>query len=154
MAVATFNAGPCTGTIRFTQESTYTNSHRRWGEWGEVRIQTEIASIAMVTNDCKDWSIHENIVSSNTPCDDATLGDRYNPFSATSLGCQPDQRCSCAVGNLGNANVHGPLNIWGVSLLTDPLLSLSGDYSIVGRSITISNNIGDRVGCAKIELEN
>ena len=142
-AVATINptqGNTVRGTVRFVQEGT------------SVRV---IADITGLTPGEHGFHVHEN-ADCSAP-DASSAGDHFNPTKHAHAGRDAGER---HVGDLGNitADANGRARLD----YLDTKLTLSGEHSIVGRSVVVhakpddlqsqpSGDSGPRVGCGAIE---
>nr|XP_057901922.1 uncharacterized protein cusr [Doryrhamphus excisus] len=73
----------------------------------------------------------------------------FNPYNMTSMNpsCSLDYPLSCAVGEVSAR--HGPVSLTQEQLYTDSIIELSGDSTVVHRSVVLKDG-DDIIGCADI----
>jgi Cu-Zn family superoxide dismutase len=128
------------GTVRFVEET------------GGVRV---IAELTGLTPGEHGFHVHEK--GDCSAPDASSAGDHFNPTGHAHAGRDSSERHMGDLGNItANASGRAQLNY------VDPKLKLSGEHSIVGRSVIVhakpddlktqpSGDAGDRVGCGAIE---
>lgn len=101
------------------------------------------------------WHVHQYPFphdGQQNPCRPAITGGHYDPLGASSItdytqNCASNQSL-CEIGDLSGR--LGPLNASGYFQQRDPLLSLYGIRSIIGRSVVIHFSNQSRLVCANI----
>ena len=101
------------------------------------------------------WHVHQYPFphdAQTNPCRGGVTGGHYDPLGANT-GPNYAQNCMsnsalCEVGDLSGR--LGPIAPSGQRQDTDPVLSLYGTLSIIGRSIVIHYNNGSRLVCANV----
>ena len=128
-AVAIFNFGGVTGTIRFVQNQ------------GSVEITVDLQNVEYHDS----WHIHtlpvDLSINPQIRCSDDLIGQPYDPLNATQSNDNYEANCTsnityCAVGDLYRKFGRIPTER---TTLTDDtgLLSLTGRFGIIGRSVKI-----------------
>lgn len=117
---------PVYGTITFSQEATGGDTRI------EIKLQGFNVSSIMTQHG---FHVHE-FGSLSEKCNDA--GAHYNPLNKTH-GAPSDQNRH--VGDLGNVNVSvaGEVD----SVITDSIVSLVGQYSVLGKAIVVHETFDD-----------
>lgn len=146
-AVADFDQGGVVGTIVFTRL-----------ENGSTQIDTSFTS-----GNFSGWHVHLYPVDYTddpaTRCSPAGTGPHYDPtgrFAAAgdnyTMVCNMSNPLLCEAGDFEGK--FGPLEQGEFSFIdSDPILQLSGQYGIVGRSVVIHAPGGSRIACANIILQ-
>jgi len=132
-AIAVFQGPEVYGSVKFTQKSLN----------DKVTIYINLSGTGLQPNALQGFHIHE-YGDLSEGCKSACA--HYNPFGK-SHGCPGMSERH--VGDLGNLEV----NMYGMAKYstTDEIISLSGNYSIIGRSLIIHRNKDD-CGQAQGEL--
>lgn len=111
-----------TGSVTFTQDV----------KGGPVSVKGEVENLLHTHG----FHIHESPLKGNN----CTSADgHYNPFE-NNHGAKDSDPADRHVGDLGNIERNGQTTRFGYS---DELLSLSGEYSIIGKSCVIHENKDD-----------
>ena len=102
-----------------------------------------------------DFHVHVQPIqpASGTPCGSAETGGHYNPLNVAAGQCSFSAPQLCEMGDLsGKSGRRGSLVGLDVadSVWSDSNLPLSEPYSIVGRSVVIHKENGERWVCANI----
>ncbi|XP_040891131.1 uncharacterized protein cusr [Toxotes jaculatrix] len=141
IARAVFN-GTVTGTVRLSQQmfpdGSTTDITLEVTLQSSSRQNTTVASLFITSN---------RMGANNSQCN--ALGDTYNPFNMTSMGstCSLENPLSCVVGEISAR--QGPVTLNEGQLYTDSIIQLSGDNTVVHRSLVLKN--GDSIiACANI----
>lgn len=102
------------------------------------------------------YHVHVTPVDENGSCEAAATGGHYDPFGANtgeSYNCNPVNHITCEVGDLsgkwGNLVGVSSASTYVISRYQDSRLAMSGQYSIIGRSIVIHSGSA-RYLCANI----
>lgn len=87
------------------------------------------------------WHVHTNPLQSPGNC--SGLGGHYNPYNIDTKdgyknSCSLSYPLHCEVGDLNSK--QGPISLGMRYLKTDVSLPLTGDFTVVGRSVVIHNN--------------
>ena len=149
-AIAVFQGPEVHGSVVFEDTS-----------FGTVNVFINLSGKGLIPNGLQGFHIHE-YGDLSEGCKSACA--HYNPFGK-SHGCPG--RVNRHVGDLGNLKV----DMFGQSnyTTTDDIISLSGDHSIIGRSLVIhkkeddcgmgnneeslkTGNAGERIACAVIGI--
>ncbi|CAL8333790.1 unnamed protein product [Lota lota] len=117
------------------------------GTNGDLTVETDLRSSSSQN---ASWFIMEQRISTNNgkvECEN--LGNSYNPFNMTSMSssCSQDTPLSCVVGEMNGR--HGLLSLKERQLYTDPVLQLTGDHTVVYRSLLLKDG-QDILACADI----
>ncbi|XP_061625414.1 uncharacterized protein cusr [Phyllopteryx taeniolatus] len=93
--------------------------------------------------------ISNNLIGADDNSQCNTYQGTYNPFNMTSLSssCSLDNPLSCVVGELSAR--HGPVSLREEQLYTDSIIQLSGDHTVVNRSLVLKDG-EDIIACADI----
>lgn len=139
--------------------------------WSETTVLAQLSYSDSTTNDTENhsWTLHQNapgLDSFNWSRRCHSVGDMFNPFNAAietskTSKCSPDNPLRCALGDLTSKSKRINISAFRGSSLNkifyrDLLLPLSGQYSIVGRSVVIHDETGpvvrgDRLACTVIK---
>ncbi|XP_073505074.1 uncharacterized protein [Phyllobates terribilis] len=100
------------------------------GASGETTILVDLQS-SSVSGKALEWLIHSA----------GRSGEPYNPYgvpSQTGNWCTVQNPQLCTVGDLKGK--HGPVAAGDTVLVTDPNLPLAGEFTVVGRSLTVTSD--------------
>jgi Cu/Zn superoxide dismutase len=115
-----------------------------------MRVSAQVQGLT--PNEQYAYHIHVNPVPDNGDC--AGTGGHYDPYGRGSNStCTHETLENCEMGDLSGK--WGKLNANSIGVVDrisyiDPTLSLTGEHSIVGRSVVIHNPKGDRIACGTI----
>nr|KAG5698761.1 hypothetical protein BaRGS_032180 [Batillaria attramentaria] len=158
VAMATFTY-PVIGYVMFQQ--------RQGEEFAETTIYTRLdygdGSVTATSGHA--WGIHASPVSSDMVSSDVNTrcvsgGDRISPYGVSGTNyatqCTSSAQLRCGLGDLGGK--HGKLSVRSasgapaISFGTDVNLPLTGDNSIVGKSVVLMSASGgnSRLACASV----
>ena len=146
--MADFNQGGVVGTIVFTRL-----------ENGSTQVDTSFSS-----GDFSGWHVHvypaDYTDDPAVRCSNDGTGPHYDPtgrFAAAganySMVCNMSNPLMCEAGDLSGK--FGPLQLGQFSFIdSDPILQLTRQYGIIGRSVVIHAPItSNRIACANIILQ-
>ncbi|XP_059187093.1 uncharacterized protein cusr [Centropristis striata] len=142
IAKAVFN-GTVTGTVKLRQQMFPDGSSSDITM--EVALQSSTQSRQNLT--VASMYITSNRVNETSQC--SRVGDTFNPFNMTSMSssCSLLNPLSCVVGEVSER--HGDVSLTQRQLYTDSITQLSGDHTVVHRSVMLKN--GDSImACADI----
>ncbi|XP_040000974.1 uncharacterized protein cusr isoform X2 [Xiphias gladius] len=135
IAKAVFN-GTVTGTIRLHQQMFPDGSS------SDITLEVALQSSAKQNTTVASLFItHNRVDASNRQCN--VVGDTYNPFNMTSMNarCSLENPLNCVVGEISAR--QGPVSLTEGQLYTDSIIQLSGDNTVVHRSLVLKN--GDSI---------
>ncbi|XP_061686732.1 uncharacterized protein cusr [Syngnathoides biaculeatus] len=137
LANAVFN-GSVNGTIRLFQQSFPDGSS------GDTTLEVNLRSLNLTE---ASLFISSNLIGAGN-----NFLDIYNPFNMTlmSSSCSLDNPLSCVVGELSGR--HGPVSLEERQLYTDSIIQLSGDHTVVNRSLVLMDG-EDFIASADIVAE-
>lgn len=142
--MAEFSQNGVSGTIIFSQAN----------DSASTVIQVNLLGLDQYS-DSYPWHVHQYpfILSSPSLCAASNAGSHYDPLGASSASnytelCVSDPSL-CEVGDL-SGKFGGLSGQSSLATYTDSTLSLSGIYSIIGRSVVIHRQNGSRFVCANI----
>ncbi|XP_029003246.1 uncharacterized protein cusr [Betta splendens] len=141
VAKAVFN-GTVTGTILMRQ-LVFAD-----GSSSDMTLEVTLQSATVQNTSAVSLFITNNRIGANSShCNN--VGDVYNPFNMTSMSssCTLDTPQSCVVGEVSVR--HGPVSLTERQLYTDSIVQLSGDNTVVHRSLVLRNG-NVTIGCADI----
>ncbi|XP_035493913.1 uncharacterized protein cusr [Scophthalmus maximus] len=128
IAKAVFNS-KVTGTVQLRQQMFLDGS--------SSDIILEVTLQSSTRQETSEASLFITNSRTGSQCND--VGDTYNPFNMTSA----DSRCSlanplsCMVGEISAR--QGPVRLTGSQLYTDRIIQLSGDHTVVHRSLVLKS---------------
>ncbi|XP_023676080.1 uncharacterized protein cusr [Paramormyrops kingsleyae] len=134
--------GAVTGTIKLSQQAFKDGSH------GDSLLEVDIHAAQEMNVTEVSWSIHSHRTGEDIQeCSD--VGDQFNPFniSSESASCSARHPLHCEVGDL--TNKHGPVDLTIRQLFTDANLQLTGDFTVMYRSVVLWSGNGI-LSCADI----
>ncbi|XP_029353175.1 uncharacterized protein cusr [Echeneis naucrates] len=143
IATAVFN-GTVNGTVQLSQ----------WifpdGSSSDTTIEVSLQSSARDNTNMVYLSISSNRVSADMQCNN--VRDTYNPFNMSTVEstCTLERPLGCIVGDIGKR--HGPFNLADRQLYTDSIIQLSGDNTVVQRSLVVRRD-NDIIACADLVPE-
>ena len=142
-AIAIFAMNGVTGTIRFSQPSLSSNTTMRVDLYG-------------LNANAKLYHVHTSPINSSLPaadsCSAASVGGHFNPKGVAGA-CNPAQPETCEYGDLsGKFGDLSGLSSLAAKEYTNNNLPLSGNDTIVGRSIVVHDTAGGRWVCANIVM--
>lgn len=138
IAKAVFN-GTVTGEIRLRQQMFPDGSS------SEITLEVNLQSTTI--QNASLFIKNNRVGTNNRQCDG--VGGTFNPFNMTSVSssCSLESPLSCVVGEVSAR--HGTLSLTVRQLYTDSLIQLSGDNTVVHRSLVLKK--GDSIiACADI----
>nr|XP_015203000.1 PREDICTED: uncharacterized protein LOC107077396 [Lepisosteus oculatus]XP_015203001.1 PREDICTED: uncharacterized protein LOC107077396 [Lepisosteus oculatus] len=143
-AKATFNSS-VKGTISLTQQ-VYPD-----GSCSDTIIKVDLQASQNINVTEALWHIHVNYIQEKDDRCSGT-GGHFNPFKIDTgpgynFSCSPNNVLNCEVGDL--TAKHGPVSLHLRQLFTDTNLDLTGDFTVVYRSISLSTTSGI-LSCANI----
>ncbi|XP_028256674.1 uncharacterized protein cusr isoform X2 [Parambassis ranga] len=138
-ASATFS-GAVTGTVKMSQQMFPDGSS------SDVTLEVDLHSSSGQTTASLFISTNR-VGTSNSDC--TKVGDTFNPFNMTSLSsnCSLESPLSCVVGEVFAR--QGPVSLTERQLFTDSIIQLSGDNTVVHRSVVLKNGT-NTIACASI----
>ncbi|XP_035258529.1 uncharacterized protein cusr [Anguilla anguilla] len=119
------------------------------GSYSDVILEVDIRSSQKLAVMDPSWDVHDFRAGENvSQC--TGVGGRFNPFGmpAVNSSCSRDHPLNCAVGDLSAK--HGNVNLGQRMLFTDTTLQLTGDFTVVNRSIVLRNQ-SRILACADIQ---
>ncbi|XP_023276361.1 uncharacterized protein LOC111665549 [Seriola lalandi dorsalis] len=139
IAKAVFN-GTVTGTVRLRQQMFPD------GSTGDITLDVSLQSGERENPTVVSLFITNNRMGADSQC--KNVGSTYNPFNMTSPNsCSLQYPLSCVVGEISTR--QGPFRLTEGQLYTDRIIQLSGDNTVVHRSLVLKN--GSRIiACADI----
>ncbi|CAN9510095.1 unnamed protein product [Ophioblennius macclurei] len=140
MAMANFTSG-VNGTVRLIQQVFPDGSN------SDTTLEVDLAEISATNRTTSEVQMF--IMENRTNGSQCTgLGGTYNPFNMTPMGACSLQNClSCVVGEISQR--HGNISLTQRHLWTDGSIQLTGDVTVVHRSLVLMRN-GSIVACADI----
>ncbi|XP_029949185.1 uncharacterized protein cusr [Salarias fasciatus] len=144
MAKASFSSA-VTGTVRLIQQ-VYPD-----GSSSDTTVEVDLAAVSnRVTNMVQMYIMKNRINAGDSPC--TGLGGPYNPFNMTSMAssCSLENPLSCVIGEFSAR--HGNISLTMRQLLTDSIIQLTGDFTVVHRSLVLMEG-ESVVACADIVPE-
>ncbi|CAL8270478.1 unnamed protein product [Gadus morhua 'NCC'] len=120
------------------------------GTNGDLMVEADLRSISTRNNMQAYWFIMEQRIDANSRSRECeNLGNSYNPFNMTSMSssCSGDTPLSCVVGEMSGR--HGLLSLQARQVYTDTLLQLTGDHTVVYRSLLLMDG-QNILACADI----
>lgn len=139
VAMADFN-GTVTGTVRLRQQMFPDGSS------SDVTLEVNLQSL-ILREDGNMASLFINQMGANSQCN--SVGGTFNPSNMTSMSssCSLQNPLSCVVGEVSAR--QGNVSLSERKVYTDSIIQLSGDSTVVGRSLVLKN--GDNIiACADI----
>ncbi|XP_044201649.1 uncharacterized protein cusr [Thunnus albacares] len=141
IAKAVFS-GTLTGTVRLHQQMFPDGSS------SDTTLEVNLQSAKRQnTTEASLFITNDRAGANNRQCNG--VGETYNPFNMTSMtsSCSLENPLSCVVGEFSARN--GPISLTVRQLYTDSIIQLSGDNTVVHRSLVLKN--GDSIiACAEI----
>ncbi|XP_043911648.1 uncharacterized protein LOC122788835 [Protopterus annectens] len=122
------------------------------GSFSDATVEVDLQ--ATDTNNIKEakWYVYSKPVQEmDMSCGD--LGGHYNPFGIDTgplynFSCSMGYPLYCEVGDM--TMKHKAIILGSRQLLNDANLPLSGDFTVVGRSLVLQNDVGSHRDCATI----
>lgn len=139
VAQAVFS-GTVNGTVRLRQQMFPDGSR------SDITLEVALEAVPRENTSGVSMFITNNRMGADSQC--SNVGDTYNPFNMTSTSrCSVLNPLSCVVGEISTR--QGPVSLTQGQLYTDSLVQLSGDNTVVFRSLVLKN--GDSIlACADI----
>ncbi|XP_002734284.1 uncharacterized protein LOC100377119, partial [Saccoglossus kowalevskii] len=120
-------------------------------------IDTDLFYVDGTTGDVYDWSVYTNTngvdyeTSNSGKCDDTI--SVYNPIGSDNTNCGTSMQENCQIGHLSGKLAGLTIGTYkGVAInhFVDTNLPLSGENSIIGRTLVILTSNGEKLACGYI----
>ncbi|KAF3687413.1 hypothetical protein EXN66_Car003085 [Channa argus] len=135
-------SGTVTGTVRMRQQMFPDGSSN------DMTLEVTLQSLAGPnTTEASLFITNKPTGANNSKCNN--VGDTYNPFNMTSMSssCSLENSLSCVVGEISAR--QGPVSLTEGQLYTDSIIQLSGDHTVVHRSLVLKKG-HSIIACADI----
>ncbi|XP_077425870.1 uncharacterized protein cusr [Vanacampus margaritifer] len=135
--------GSLNGTVRMIQQMFPDGSS------GDTTLEVNLRSANLTE---ASLFISNNLIGASNSSQCTNYQGAYNPFNMTSMSstCSLNYPLSCVVGELSAR--HGAISLTEEQLYTDSIIQLSGDHTVVKRSLVLKDG-EDIIACADIIAE-